>query len=130
MNQPTTRELLLQRDAAWSAAASAGTDVERILSFWTEDAVVIAPGLPTISGKAALRQYVLESLQIPGFQISWESSDVTLSPDGNMAYLMGRNRVRLNGPDGKPTTSEGPAVTIWRKEQDGEWRYAIDIWNS
>lgn len=72
----------MQRDAAWSAAASAGTDVERILSFWTEDAVVIAPGLPTISGKAALRQYVLESLQIPGFQISWESSDVTLSPDG------------------------------------------------
>ena len=130
MNQPNARELLFQRDAEWSATASAGTDIERILSFWTEDAVVIAPGLPTISGKAALRQYVVESFRIPGFRISWKSSEVTLSPDGNMAYMVGRNSVTFNGPDGQPTTSEGRAVTIWRKEQDGDWRCAVDIWNS
>jgi len=43
------REVLLQRDAEWSAAASAGVDIEQILSFWTDDAVVIAPGLPNFS---------------------------------------------------------------------------------
>src|SRR3954454_22517194 len=79
------RTHLLSRDAEWAAAASEGRDVERILSFWTDDAVVFAPGLPAVLGKDALRQYVQGSLQIPGFKISWTSKDVTLSPDGNLA---------------------------------------------
>jgi ketosteroid isomerase-like protein len=124
------RTNLLRRDAEWAAAASEGGDVELILSYWTDDAVVFAPGLPAVVGKDALRQYVQGSLQIPGFKISWTSKDVTLSPDGNLAYLFSRNAVTLNAPDGTPATTEGRAVTIWRRELDGEWRCAVDIWNS
>jgi ketosteroid isomerase-like protein len=51
---------LLRRDAEWVLAASEGRDIERILSFWTDDAVVLPPDLPAIIGKAALRQYVEE----------------------------------------------------------------------
>jgi ketosteroid isomerase-like protein len=36
----------------------------------------------------------------------------------------------MNGADGKPSSTAGRAVTIWRKEPDGEWRCAVDIWNS
>jgi ketosteroid isomerase-like protein len=56
--------------------------------------------------------------------------DVTLSPDGNLAYMFSRNAVTLNASDGTPATTEGRAVTIWRRESDGEWRCAVDIWNS
>ena len=52
---------LLRRDAEWVLAASEGRDIERILSFWTDDAVVLPPDLPAIIGKAALRQYVESS---------------------------------------------------------------------
>lgn len=34
---------LLRRDAEWVLAASEGRDIERILSFWTDDAVVLPP---------------------------------------------------------------------------------------
>jgi ketosteroid isomerase-like protein len=44
---------LLRCDAEWALAASEGRDVERILSFWTDDAVVLPPDLPSIIGKAA-----------------------------------------------------------------------------
>lgn len=101
---------LLQRDAEWAAAASEGRDLERILSFWTDDAVVLAPGLPTVVGKDALRQYVQGSMEIPGFGITWTSSDVTFSPDGNLAYLFSRNAVTMNAPNGTPNTTEGRAV--------------------
>lgn len=121
---------LLRRDAEWAAAASEGRDVERILSYWTDDAVVLPPGLPTFVGKAALRQYVESSFQIPGFRIDWTSTEVALSPDGNLAYMFGRNEVTMNGSDGNPTTARGRAVTIWRREADGEWRCAVDVWNA
>ncbi len=121
---------LLNRDAEWSRAASEGHDIERILSFWTDDAVVLAPGLPAVAGKAALRQYVQDSMRIPGFRISWTSSDVTFSPDGNLAYMFGRNSVTMNSPDGTPITAKGRGVTIWRLESDGQWRCAVDVWNA
>ncbi|HKQ19528.1 MAG TPA: DUF4440 domain-containing protein [Candidatus Eisenbacteria bacterium] len=129
MNLELEKRKVLERDVEWSELASKGRDVEGILSFWTDDAIVMPPGQPSVVGKAALREYVRASLQIPGFSISWKSSDATLSPDGNVAYLCGENRVTMDGPDGARITMTGRAVTIWRKEGDGEWRCSIDIWN-
>jgi ketosteroid isomerase-like protein len=120
---------LLRRDAEWSAAASEGRDVELILSFWTDDAVVYPPGLPAIAGKNALREYVEGSMKIPGFRISWTTTDVTLSDDATLAYMFSRNTVQMNAPDGTPTTTEGRAVTVWHRGSDGQWRCAVDIWN-
>ena len=130
MNIAAEKERLLRRDSEWARAASEGRDVDRILSYWTDDAVVLPPGLPSVVGKAALRQYVEGSMRIPGFRITWESTDVTFSPDGQLAYMFSRNEVTVNAPDGAPITTEGRAVTIWRRESDGEWRCAVDIWNA
>ena len=130
MDLAAERIRLLRRDAEWSIAASEGRDVERILSYWTDDGVVLPPGLPAVVGKAALRQYVEGSMQIPGFRISWTSTDVTFSPDGNLAYMLSSNAATMDAPAGMPTTTKGRAVTIWRRESDGEWRCAVDIWNA
>ena len=92
---------LLRRDAEWILAASEGRDIERILSFWTDDAVVLPPDLPAIIGKAALRQYVESSLQVPGFRITWSTDEAVLSPDGQFAYLLGNNAVTMHDPTGR-----------------------------
>ncbi len=123
------RQRLLQRDAEWATIASQGRDVDRILSFWTDDAVVYPPGMPVVSGKAALRAYVEGALGIPGFHITWTTSDARLSPDARMAFLLSSNVVTLPGPDGRPGTMRGRAVTVWRRDTDGEWRCSVDIWN-
>ena len=123
------RMQLLRRDAEWATVASEGRDVDRILSFWTDDAIVLPPGLPAVIGKAALRQYVESSLRIPGFRITWSSTDVALSPDAQLAYFVSRNEITMNSQDGIPVTTHGRAITIWRRESDGQWRCAVDMWN-
>jgi uncharacterized protein (TIGR02246 family) len=120
---------VLQRDAEWAALAAAGRDVDRILDFWTEDAQVFPPGLPVVKGRTALRGYVEGALAIRGFRITWSTSEATLSPDGRMAYLVSANTVTAPGGDGRLVTTRGRAVTVWRREADGEWRCAVDIWN-
>lgn len=130
MDMAAERTRLLQRDAEWASAASAGRDIEHILSYWTDDAIVLSPGLPAVIGKTALRGYVQASIDIPGFNISWASTDVKFSPDGNLAYMFSNNAVTMNGSDGMPVTTEGRAITIWRREPDGEWRCVVDIWNA
>ena len=130
MNLEEEKVRLLRRDAEWASLASEGRDVEGMLAFWTDDAVVLPPGLPAVVGKAALREYVRASLQTPGFRITWTSTDVQFSPDGNLGYMFSRNAVTVAGPDGKPATTAGRAVTIWRRDYDGVWRCAVDIWNA
>src|SRR5215208_1987007 len=128
MDLERERQRLLERDAEWAAVASEGREVERILSFWSDDARVFAPGLPPFIGKTALRSYVEGALAIPGFRITWTTSEASLSPDGQLAYLLSTNAVTMPGPDGLPVTSHGRAVTVWRRDSD-EWRCTLDIWN-
>jgi hypothetical protein len=67
----TEGNTLLRRDAEWADAAAAGQDLDRILSYWSDDALVIEPGQPIYEGKAAIRGYVAASLRTPGFKIHW-----------------------------------------------------------
>jgi ketosteroid isomerase-like protein len=123
------RTHLLKRDAEWATLGSSGHEVDRILSYWTDDARVYPPGMPVVSGKPSLRGYVEGALAIPGFRITWTTSEAILSPDGQMAYLLSTNTVTLPNATGELVATPGRAVTVWRKEPDGEWRCVVDIWN-
>ena len=120
---------LLETDKAWAETASTSNDVEQIVSFWSDDAKVIPPGGPVIEGKAALRDYISQSLQIPQFSVSWEPSEVTVSPTGNLGYTIGNNKFTFADENGELVTKHGRYVTVWRKESDGQWKCVIDIWN-
>lgn len=120
---------LLQRDADWAEAASAGKDIDKIVSYWSDDAVVIPQGQPIAEGKQAIRAFVIESLKTPGFKIHWVSKSVSFSPDGNLAFMRGDNEVTVRGSDGAPITIPSRGITVWRREQDGRWRCVVDIWN-
>jgi ketosteroid isomerase-like protein len=120
---------LLQRDAEWSRVASEGKDVERVVSYWSDDAVVIPQGQPAAEGKAAIRAFVKDSFAIPGFKVQWVSDRVTFSPDGQLAYMRGNNTTSVPGATGAPMTIPGRGLTVWRHEQDGQWRCVVDIWN-
>jgi uncharacterized protein (TIGR02246 family) len=119
---------ILQLDAEWSRAAQS-RDVERIVSFWAEDAAVFPPGRPPVVGKMAIREFVTESFQMPGFNISWNTTTVVVSRSGDIAYTTGTNRVSFSASDGKQIVVEGKAVAVWRRQKDGAWRCVVDIWN-
>ena len=120
---------LLRRDTEWADLASAGKDIERIVSYWSDDAVLISPGQPVLEGKAAIRAYVTESLNTPGFKIHWVSEKPVFSPDGKLAYMRGKDELTVPGPNGTPVTLHLRGISIWRLDADGQWRCVVDISN-
>ncbi len=124
------RAALLQTDKDWSVAAHAGTDVERILAYWSDDARIYPPEIPVIDGKAAIRDFVTASLRVPGFSVSWEPHEAVISPDGRLGYTTGVNSFTAPDARGKLVTTPGKYVTVWRKAPDGSWKCVIDSWNS
>ena len=121
-------EALLKQDREWSQIASEGKDVDKIVSYWADDAIVIPSGQPVVEGKAALRAFVVASLAVPGFKIHWTSEKPSFSPDGHLAYMRGTNETTFTGDNG-PVTVQARALTVWRHESDGQWRCVADTWN-
>jgi ketosteroid isomerase-like protein len=122
------RAALLKTDTEWAETA-ATTDVERIVSFWTDDAVIYPPREAPVSGKTAIRTYVGESLKIPGFAIRWKPSEAVVSAAGDLGYTTGTNSFTFPDAQGRLITSNGRYLTVWRKEPGGRWRCVVDFWN-
>lgn len=119
---------LMETSRAWSRAA-AGGDVDAILAYWADDALVLPPGQPALRSRAALRAYLETSMKTPGFRIAWEPLEAKVSKDGDMGYLVERTTVTVDGPDGRPVSQHFRGVTIWRRQADGSWKNAVDINN-
>jgi uncharacterized protein (TIGR02246 family) len=116
-------------DARWLAAARAH-DLERTVSFWSDDVYMMPPGGPAMVGKEALRHYVAGAFAIPDFSITWVTDHVWVAKAGDLAYAVGTDTIRMSSPEGKPLVEHNKAVAVWRKEPDGAWKCAVDIWNA
>lgn len=121
-------EKLMQMSRDWSKLAATDS-IEKILSYWADDAIIMQPGLPTLKGKTAIRDMVEGSFKIPSFAISWEPLQAVISKSGDMAYMIEQNKITVNDSLGNPVTTYNKGVTIWRKEPDGSWKSVVDIWN-
>ena len=120
---------LLRGDAEWADLASVGKDVDKIVSYWSDDAVLIFLGQPVLEGKPAIRAYVEASLKTPGFKIHWASEKPVFSPDGKLAYMRGTDELTVPGPDGTTTTLHLRGISVWRRDADEQWRCVVDISN-
>lgn len=119
-------EKLMQLSKEWSQAAYAG-DIEKTVSYWADNAVVMSAYQPVLNGKQAIRQMVEESYKMPGFRISWQPQSVEVSKNGDMGYVMGNSQISFADSTGNPITIHNKAVEIWRKQADGSWKNAVDI---
>ena len=127
-NLESERTALMETSREWARAA-AGGDLERILSFWSDDAIVMPPGQPAVVGKAAIREFVRQTTAIPGFSITWEPEQADVANAGDVGYLVERNRVTFSEGAGTAAVQFGKALTVWRKDATGAWKCVIDIWN-
>src|SRR5262245_34929531 len=116
-------------DAQWSAAAGA-KDVEKTVSFYSEDAIVMPPNASADTTKEAIRKGWKDLLASPGLTISWRTTKVEVAKSGDLACLSGTYELTMNDPSGKPINDHGKYVEVWEKQADGKWKCGTDIWNS
>jgi ketosteroid isomerase-like protein len=106
-------------------------DVEKMLSFWAEDAIVMSPNESAVVGIESLRGMVERSMKIPGFEINWEPQNAYVSKSGDLGYVIIKNYMTMPIDTlGNTHTVFNKGVEIWRKQEDGSWKNVIDISNS
>lgn len=117
---------LMQTSRQWSQAA-ATKNVDSILHYWSDDAIVLSPGEQPLTGKQNIKKMVEGSFTSPGFQISWEPESAEVSESGDLGYLLENTRMVMPDSAGNTTTLNFKAVTIWKKQSDGSWKCVVDV---
>jgi uncharacterized protein (TIGR02246 family) len=115
-------------DTQWSKTAAAG-DLEGTVSYYTDDASLLAPNAPVASGKPAIHA-VWAGLLGPGTSISWQANKVEVARSSDLAYIQGTYQLSMKDAQGNPVSDKGKFVEVWKKQPDGKWKVVADIFNS
>ena len=111
-------------DVAWSKAAAA-KDLDKTVSFYADDAVVLPPNEPMVTTKDGIRNLwkgFLDSIT----DISWKATRVEMAKSGEMAVLTGTYEMTMK--DG--TKERGKYCEVWEKKADGKWKCGTDMFSS
>jgi uncharacterized protein (TIGR02246 family) len=115
-------------DAAQLKAAQA-LDAAGVAAGYTDDVTVLCPNQPLVAGKDAA-QKAWAAMLVPGTQITWAPSKVEVAASGDMAYDQGTYSMSTPGSDGKTVSDKGKYLVVAKKQADGSWKVAEDMWNS
>ena len=129
---PKAEDAVAQVRAADAAVTRAVTtkNLDGIMAYYADDAVLLPAAEPMVEGKAAIRDEWQHILAIPDLSNRTTTRDTKVSNGGDMAYTYGTYRARMMGEDGKPVEEPGKFVSIWRRGPDGNWRIVIDTYNT
>jgi uncharacterized protein (TIGR02246 family) len=96
-------------------------DVEGILARYADDAMIMPPGEPIVSGKAAIARRLTDQFkQFTVKSVDGRISDVVVG--GDLAVETGTYTMSLVLTDGTPISEQGKYLHVWRRSSDGQWK--------
>jgi uncharacterized protein (TIGR02246 family) len=115
--------------AAWSAAAGA-RDLEKCVSFYTDDASVLPFNAPMATGKDQIRKVWSQLMSNPGYSLRFEPTKIEVARSADLAYEIGTFDLTMADQAGKTAAMRGKYVVAWKKQANGDWKAAADIFNT
>ena len=118
---------LLELDDAWSHTAAAHK-LDATVAFYSDDAVMLAPNEPIRTTKQAIRKSWTPFCD-PTTKIAWKATKVEIAKAKDVAYMYGFYNLTVQ-ENGKAISDKGKFLEIWKKQRDGKWKCAVDMFNS
>ena len=119
------RQAVLAADREWAEAARVG-DVEKLVDFWSDDAINFFPNQPVATGKEAIGELVRRNRSRPGFSLSWEPQEAIVAASGDLGYSYGTFQLSFENSDNELVSMHGHYVCIWKKQADGSWKCGVE----
>jgi uncharacterized protein (TIGR02246 family) len=118
---PAARRAIEAAVRRYVAASNEG-DADALTDLYTDDAVLLPPDHAPVHGRRAIGEFWHQ-----GTDSGLAVTTLRVEVEGSLGYLVGEYNL--------PETSEEPAdsgkyVMCLRRQRDGTWKLAADIWNS
>jgi len=125
------RAALMETDEALAAAyAASESPADTFVESATDGVRVLAPDAPLADGKEAVRGLFTQLESMEGFSINWSPTSAEVSDGADLGYTIGTYQMIVPGPEGGLVQIDGKYTTIWKKQADGAWKIAVDMFNA
>ena len=126
--KPATAEELSQVNRDFAKAMNA-KDASAAANCYADNAVILPPGQPNVTGREAIQKYWQGFLDGAGF-VDASVSTVATGSNGDVGYEIGTADLHLKGPDGKIVTEKIKYSIVLKRNAEGKWLQTYDMWNS
>lgn len=126
-NLEQERQALLAADIAFAEDVAQG-GAEAWTSHFAPDGRMFGSD-GWVTGRNAIMEYAGEMFADETAQLSWTPEVAEVAYYGDMGYTIGTYEFVQGDPEGDFVRMNGTYVTIWRKQNDGSWKVAVDIGN-
>ncbi|MDH4259943.1 MAG: SgcJ/EcaC family oxidoreductase [Gammaproteobacteria bacterium] len=112
---------------AWATAYNAG-DADGVANLYSDDAVVMPPGMQAVIGRDAIREYIVTdsaAAKAAGVMMTIEHGD-SVGMSGDLAWHSGPYSVS----DASGAKVDGGNYMEALQKKEGKWYIVRDIWNS
>ena len=83
----------MQANQAWAAK-----DLEKVMAFYADDAVLMTPGMDAVHGKDAIRASLERHAGDPAVSLTFQSSKVDVAKSGDLGYTAGTYKLTVTNP--------------------------------
>lgn len=126
--QQASADEILNADKAFSKLSEEKGMKKAFLEF-ADDAVVILRknSYPQI-GKAKMEDR-FATFSDTGFTLTWEPQFADAACSGELGYSYGIYTMLVTDSVGDHIIEQGTYVSVWKKDNDGHWKYVLDTGN-
>ena len=108
------------------AKAGDAKDLDKVMTYYTDDAVLFVPSTPAAVGKDAVRKAWQGFLTGPPSKVDVNETIIDVAASGDLAFERGSFTITTTDAKGKTTAATGKLVDVWKKQADGSWKMAAD----
>jgi uncharacterized protein (TIGR02246 family) len=101
-------------------------DAAGIAALYTDDAKLLAPGVPMMTGKEAVQSFYQGAMEMGIKEARFDTVEVESA--GNLVCEIGKFALTVQSEGGESSIMTGKYVQVY-KNQDGNLKVYIDTWN-
>ena len=121
-------EELFQTDIDFSDLSKEQGKNAAFTAYCANDAVMLAPNYMPIEGK----KNIVSKLYLQSdttYVLTWHPVNAFVAESGEMGYTYGIWNIETSDSLGIKINEQGTYVTVWKKNEMGEWKFVLDSGN-
>ena len=115
---------------AASKDAMMGGDMQKVLAYYDDNAMEMAPNMAVIKGKDAIKAFMEQMMKSEMKMTAVNFTTVDLQASGTIAYEIGTYDMSMSAGKMGEMNDKGKYISVWREQADGTWKLVAETWNT